>query len=62
MSDEGTSIQPVHVIKKIIWRGAVDVGSSLESATTWSITGVAAITALIISNLHSILTDRKSVV
>jgi len=56
MSDEGKPIQPEHAIKKVIWRGSVSVGSTLETATTWSITGVAAITALLISNLHSMLT------
>jgi hypothetical protein len=47
-------MQPEHVFKKIAWRGVLALGSSLEQATTWTITGLAAITGLFISNLDSI--------
>jgi hypothetical protein len=54
MSDRGNPIQPEHVFKRITWRGVLALGSSLEQATTWTITGLAAITGLFISNLDSI--------
>jgi hypothetical protein len=54
MSDEGKATHPEHLIKKVVWRGVVSIGGTMEKATTWSITGVAAITALLVSNLHSL--------
>ena len=54
VSDEGMPMQPDHIIKKVVWRGVVAIGSTLEKATTWSIAGVAAITGLLVSNLHSL--------
>lgn len=54
MSDEGTVIRPEHVFKKFIWRSTVEIGESLEKSTTWTIGGVAAIAAALISNLDSV--------
>jgi len=54
MSDEGTVIRAEHVLKKFIWRSTVGVGETLERSTTWTIGGVAAIVAVVISNLDSV--------
>lgn len=54
MSDEGKPLSPEHVFKKIVWRSTLTVGSVLEQATTWTITGVAAILALLISHIDAI--------
>lgn len=54
MSDEGKPLQPEHVFKKVIWRGTLALGESIEQFTTWTITGIAAIVALLVSNLDSI--------
>ena len=54
MSDEGKPLQPEHVFKKVIWRGTLSLSESTEHATTWSITGIAAIAGLFISNLDSV--------
>ena len=54
MSDEGKPISPEHIFKKVIWRSTLAVGAVLEQSTTWTITGVAAILALLISNVDAI--------
>ena len=54
MSDEGKPLQPEHVFKKVIWRGTLALGEGLDQFTTWTITGIAAIVALLVSNLDSI--------
>ncbi|MEW6764514.1 MAG: hypothetical protein AB1344_01845 [Pseudomonadota bacterium] len=54
MSNEGTVMRPEHVFKKVIWRSTVEVGEALERSTTWTIGGVAAIVAILISNLDSV--------
>jgi|GEM_PF-972310 hypothetical protein len=54
MSDRGKPMQPEHVFKKIVWRSTLALGSSLEQATTWTITGLAAIIGLFISKLDSV--------
>jgi hypothetical protein len=54
MTDEGQPIKPEHVFLKIIWRSTLGLSVSMEQATTWSITGLAAIIGLFISNLDSV--------
>lgn len=54
MSDEGKPLSPEHIFKKVIWRSILAVGAVLEQATTWTITGVAAILALLMSNIGAI--------
>ena len=54
MSDEGNPLQPEHVYKKVIWRSMLGLGNTMDDATTWSMTGVAAIVGLFISNLESV--------
>jgi len=54
MSDEGQPLKAEHVFKKVIWRNTLALSESMEQATTWSITGVAAIAGLFISNLDSV--------
>lgn len=54
MSDEGKLIRPDQIFKKIVWRHTVSISHTMEQATTWSITGVAAIVGLFISNLDSV--------
>jgi len=54
MSDEGQPLKPEHVFKKVVWRSTLEMSESMEHATTWSITGIAAIVGLFISNLDSV--------
>lgn len=54
MSDEGTVMRPEHVFKRVVWRSTVEVGEALERSTTWTIGGVAAIVAVLVSNLDSV--------
>lgn len=54
MSDEGKTMQPEHVFKKVAWRGTVEIGGALERSTTWTLGGVAAIAGLLVSNLESV--------
>ena len=54
MSDEGKPLRADQIFKKIVWRHTVSLSHTMEQATTWSITGVAAIIALFISNLDSV--------
>ena len=54
MSDEGQPLKPEQVFKKLTWRSTLALSESMEQATTWSITGIAAIVALFISNLDSV--------
>ncbi len=54
MSDEGKPMQAEHIFKKIVWRSTLELGTSLEQFTTWTLTGIAAIIALFISNLDSV--------
>jgi hypothetical protein len=56
MSDEGKPLSELHILKKIVWRSTISGGSSMEQFTTWTITGVAAIVGLIITNLGSLAT------
>lgn len=61
MSDEGKPIRADQIFKKIVWRHTVSISHAMEQATTWSITGVAAIVGLFISNLDSARTIVSSV-
>ncbi len=54
MTDEGKPLTANHTFKKIIWRHAISIGQAMEQTTTWSITGIAAIAGLFISNLDSV--------
>ncbi|MDA3896374.1 MAG: hypothetical protein PF482_09525 [Desulfobacteraceae bacterium] len=54
MSDEGKPLKADHIFKKIVWRHTISISQAMEQATTWSITGVAAIVGLFISNLDSV--------
>lgn len=54
MNDEGKPLLPEHVFKKIIWRSTLTVGGSIEQFTTWTITGIAAIVGLVLSNVDSV--------
>jgi hypothetical protein len=54
MSDEGKPIQPEHPLKKVVWRGVVAIGETMEKSTTWTIAGVAAIAGLVIGQLASV--------
>lgn len=54
MSDEGKPLSPEHIFKKVVWRSTLALGSVLEKSTTWTITGVAAILALLISNIDAV--------
>jgi hypothetical protein len=54
MSDEGKAIQPEHIFKKFIWRSTLEVGEAMERFTTWTITGIAAVAALVVGNLDSV--------
>lgn len=54
MSDEGQPIKPEHNFKKIVWRSTLGLSESMEQSMTWSITGLAAIVGLFISNLDSV--------
>ena len=42
------------IFKKIVWRSCLAISARLEQNTTWSLTGVAATVALLISNLDSL--------
>ncbi len=61
MSDEGKPISADQIFKKMVWRHTVSISHAMEQATAWSITGVAAIVGLFISNLDSIGTIVSSV-
>jgi phage shock protein PspC (stress-responsive transcriptional regulator) len=61
MSDKGKQISADQILKKIVWRHTVSLSHTMEQSTTWSITGVAAIVALFISNLDSAATLVSSV-
>lgn len=54
MSDEGKALTADHIFKKIIWRHTMLLCHAMEQATTWSITGIATIIGLFISNLDSV--------
>lgn len=54
MSDEGKPIQPEHIFKKLTWRSIISMSAGMDHATTWSITGLAAVIGLFISKLDSI--------
>lgn len=54
MSDEATVMLPEQVFKKVIWRSTLETGGALERSTTWTIGGVAAIVAVLVSNLDSV--------
>ena len=54
MSDEGTPIKPEHVFKKIVWRSVASLSEAMDHATTWSITGIAAIAGLLITKLDAV--------
>ncbi len=54
MSDEGLPIKPEHVFKKIIWRNVASLSEAMDHATTWSITGIAAISGLLITKLDAV--------
>ena len=54
MSDEGKTIQPEHVFKRLIWRSTLASGEALERFTTWTIGGVAAVLGVMVSNVDSV--------
>ena len=54
MSDEGKPISPEHIFKKIVWRSTLALGGVLEQSTTWTLTGVAAILALLVSKIDTV--------
>jgi len=54
MSDEGQPLTAEQVFKKTIWRSTLATGAALEQFTTWTITGTAAIVALVLSHLESV--------
>ncbi|OGU20552.1 MAG: hypothetical protein A2580_00425 [Hydrogenophilales bacterium RIFOXYD1_FULL_62_11] len=54
MRDEDTVIRAEHEFKKFIWRSTIEVGEALERSATWIIGGVAAIVAVVVSNLDSV--------
>src|SRR5258708_38167601 len=54
MSDEGTPLKPEHIFKRIVWRSTPSMSEAMDQATTWSITGLAAIIGLFISKLDAI--------
>lgn len=54
MTDKGQPIKPEHIFLKIVWRSTLGLSESMEQATTWSITGLAAIIGLFISNLDAV--------
>ncbi len=54
MSDEGKPLGPEHIFKKFTWRHIISIGEGMEKFTTWTITGIAAIVALMVGNLDSV--------
>lgn len=54
MSDKGNPLSADQIFKKIVWRHTISISHAMEQATTWSLTGVAAIIGLFISNLNSV--------
>jgi hypothetical protein len=54
MSDEGKPMKPEYIFKKVVWRNILQLGPSIESWTTWTITGVGATIAIFISNIDSV--------
>jgi hypothetical protein len=54
MNDEGKPLQPEHIFKRIIWRNTLAVSSKIEEFLTWTITGIAGIVGLIVSNIDSV--------
>lgn len=54
MSDQGTPLTPDQVFKRVVWRSVLSVAKGIEQSTTWTITGIAAIVALFISNLDAV--------
>jgi len=54
MSDEGMTLKAEHVFLKIIWRGILSSSKATDFFTTWSITGVTAITGLLITNIDTV--------
>ena len=54
MNDEGKPITADQIFKKFLWRHVVSVGEAMEKFTTWTITGTAAIVALLISNIGAV--------
>ena len=53
MTDQSKPLQPEQIFKRVMWRSILSIGAALEQSTTWTITGVAAIVGLFISNLDS---------
>ena len=54
MSDEGNPLSADQIFKRIVWRHTISISHAMEQANTWSLTGVAAIVGLFISNLNSV--------
>ncbi|MFT3781223.1 MAG: hypothetical protein QM790_04340 [Nibricoccus sp.] len=54
MSGEGTVIKPEHVFKKVVWRNTLTLSEAMDQVATWSITGLAAITGLLITKLDAV--------
>jgi len=54
MTDEGQPLTPEQVFKRVLWRSVLSVTAGVEQSTTWTVTGVAAIVALFISNLDAV--------
>lgn len=54
MTDEGQPLTAEQVFKRVLWRSVLSVTAGVEQSTTWTVTGVAAIVALFISNLDAV--------
>ena len=54
ISDEDKLLRPEHVFKKLTWRSIVSMSEAMDHATTWSITGFAAVVGLFIGKPDSI--------
>jgi hypothetical protein len=54
MSDEGEAIRPEVIFKKFLWHNTLEAGEAIERFTTWTITGIAVVTGLLIGNLDSV--------
>lgn len=54
MNDEGQPLTAEHVFKQTIWRSTLATGAAMEQFTTWTVTGIAAIVVLLVSNIESV--------
>lgn len=54
MTDTSKRILPEHAFKKLTWRSTLSLATQIESFTTWTVTGVAAMTGILVANLDAI--------